>query len=241
MIDLIILGVGGVAYLIMRSIIKKSTIEVRVAYAGNPDSCKPNTREIPLPKNNPIYRNGDIEVDVSNLTPLIIDGHSLEPLGIKDGSIIFVEKKVEKKKDEKKDEKKDDIQNKELANLIGRFVVFNIDNDRTLKEHPLKNIIVSNGLKTRKAIGIVQTKLDEKQIKNQINEIMSSDKEFQHLESDKKEAFIAKIAKKYKFASDYYSNDQNLIMSITYKYGKEKDLSFHSPSFLFGIVKYNSI
>ena len=78
-------------------------------------------------------------------------------------------------------------------------------------------------------------------IKNQINEIMSSDKEFQHLESDKKEAFIAKIAKKYKFASDYYSNDQNLIMSITYKYGKEKDLSFHSPSFLFGIVKYNSI
>ena len=224
MIDLIILGVGGVAYLTMRSIIKKSTIEVRVAYAGNPDSCKPNT---------PIYRDGDIEVDVSNLTPLIIDGHSLEPLGIKDGSTIFVE--------ENKNENKDDIQNKELANLIGRFVVFNIDNDRTLKEHPLKNIIVSNGLKTRKVIGIVQTKLDEKQIKNQINEIMSSDKEFQHLESDKKEAFIAKIAKKYKFASDYYSNDQNLIMSITYKYGKEKDLSFHSPSFLFGIVKYNSI
>lgn len=233
MIDLIILGVGGVAYLTMRSIIKKTTIEVRVAYAGNPDSCKPNTRKIPLPKNNPIYRDGDIEVDVSNLTPLIIDGHSLEPLGIKDGSTIFVE--------ENKNENKDDIQNKELANLIGRFVVFNIDNDRTLKEHPLKNIIVSNGLKTRKVIGIVQTKLDEKQIKNQINEIMSSDKEFQHLESDKKEAFIAKIAKKYKFASDYYSNDQNLIMSITYKYGKEKDLSFHSPSFLFGIVKYNSI
>ena len=233
MIDLIILGVGGVAYLTMRSIIKKSTIEVRVAYAGNPDSCKPNTRKIPLPKNNPIYRDGDIEVDVSNLTPLIIDGHSLEPLGIKDGSTIFVE--------ENKNENKDDIQNKELANLIGRFVVFNIDNDRTLKEHPLKNIIVSNGLKTRKVIGVVQTKLDEKQIKNQINEIMSSDKEFQHLESDKKEAFIAKIAKKYKFASDYYSNDQNLIMSITYKYGKEKDLSFHSPSFLFGIVKYNSI
>lgn len=228
MIDLIILGVGGVAYLTMRSIIKKSTIEVRVAYAGNPDSCKPNTRKIPLPKNNPIYRDGDIEVDVSNLTPLIIDGHSLEPLGIKDGSTIFVEKE-------------DDIQKKKLANLIGRFVVFNIDNDRTLKEHPLKNIIVSNGLKTRKVIGIVQTKLDEKQIKNQINEIMSSDKEFQHLESDKKEAFITKIAKKYKFASDYYSNDQNLIMSITYKYGKEKDLSFHSPKFLFGIVKYNSI
>lgn len=232
MIDLIILGVGGVAYLTMRSIIKKSTIEVRVAYAGNPDSCKPNTRKIPLPKNNPIYRDGDIEVDVSNLTPLIIDGHSLEPLGIKDGSTIFVEKE---------DEKEDDIQKKKLANLIGRFVVFNIDNDRTLKEHPLKNIIVSNGLKTRKVMGIVQTKLDEKQIKNQINEIMSSDKEFQHLESDKKEAFITKIAKKYKFASDYYSNDQNLIMSITYKYGKEKDLSFHSPKFLFGIVKYNSI
>lgn len=228
MIDLIILGVGGVAYFTMRSIIKKSTIEVRVAYAGNPDSCKPNTRNIPLPKNNPIYRNGDIEVDVSNLIPLIIDGHSLEPLGIKDGSIIFVEKK-------------DDIQDKELENLIGRFVVFNIDNDRTLKEHPLKNIVVNNGLKTRKAIGIVQTKLDEEQIKNQINEIMFSDKEFQHLEFDKKEAFIAKIAKKYKFASDYYSNDQNLIMSITYKYGKEKDLSFHSPRFLFGIVKYNSI
>lgn len=144
MIDLIILGVGGVAYFTMRSIIKKSTIEVRVAYAGNPDSCKPNTRNIPLPKNNPIYRNGDIEVDVSNLIPLIIDGHSLEPLGIKDGSTIFVEKK-------------DDIQDKELENLIGRFVVFNIDNDRTLKEHPLKNIVVNNGLKTRKAIGIVQT------------------------------------------------------------------------------------
>lgn len=228
MIDLIILGVGGVAYLTMRSIIKKSTIEVRVAYAGNPDSCKPNTRNIPLPKNNPIYRDGDIEVDVSNLTPLIIEGHSLEPLGIKDGSTIFVEKK-------------DDIQDKELDNLIGRFVVLNIDNDRTLKEHPLKNIIVNNGLKARKAIGIVQTKLDEEQIKNKIDEVMSHDKEFQNLEAEKKELFIKKIADKYRFASDYYNSDENLIMSITYKYGKEKDLSFHSPRFLFGIVKYNSI
>ena len=52
--------------------------------------------------------------------------------------------------------------------MIGRFVVFNIDNDRTLKEHPLKNIIVSNGLKTRKVIGIVQTKLDEKQINRNV-------------------------------------------------------------------------
>ena len=228
MIDLIILGIGGAAYLTMRSIIKKSTIEVRVAYAGNPDSCKPNTRNIPLPKNNPIYRDGDVEVDVSNLIPLIIEGRSLEPLGIKDGSTIFVEKK-------------NDIQDEELDNLIGRFVVFNIDNDRTLKEHPLKNIIVNNGLKARKAIGIVQTKLNEEQINDKINEVMSHDKEFQNLKSEEKELFIKKIADKYRFASDYYNSDKNLIMSITYKHGKEKDLSFHSPKFLFGIVKYNSI
>lgn len=229
MLDILTLGIGSVAYLTLRSIIGKTTITVDVAYAGSPDCGKPNTRNIPLPKNNPIYKDGDVEVDVSKLTPLIIEGLSLEPLGIKNQSTIFVQPEPEQLPDES------------LEKLIGRFVVYKIDNERTLKEHPLKNISVNNGFKARKVVNIVNTKLDNIQIEQIIHDFLKKDLDFQNSTDEEQKAFLDKIVGKYLFASNYYTNDNKLIMSITYKSGKEKDYSFHSPQFLYGVVKYNSI
>lgn len=229
MLDILTLGIGSVAYLTLRSIIGKTTITVDVAYAGSPDCAKPNTRNIPLPKNNPIYKDGDVEVDVSKLTPLIIEGPSLEPLGIKNQSTIFVQPEPEQLPDES------------LKKLIGRFVVYKIDNERTLKEHPLKNISVNNGFKARKVVNIVNTKLDNIQIEQIIHDFLKKDLDFQNSTDEEQKAFLDKIVGKYLFASNYYTNDNKLIMSITYKSGKEKDYSFHSPQFLYGVVKYNSI
>lgn len=229
MTNLIILGIGIISYIIVRSLINKSTIKMPVVYAGNPSCGKPNVREIPLPKNNPIYRDGDIEKDVSELTQLIVEGHSLEPLGIKDGSILFVER----------------INYStayDLNQLIGRFIVFNIDNERTLREHPLKNITVEEGgLKARKAVKIVRTKQQQEQFTTELSTFLEKDHEYQKETKEKKDFFLQRIVIKYIFASDYYQTDDNLIMSITYKNGKDKDYSFHSPKFLYGIVKYNSI
>ncbi len=230
MLDILTLGVGGIAYLTLRSIIGKSTIPIYVAYAGSPDCSKPNTRNIPLPKNNPIYyKDGDVEVDVSKLKPLIIEGHSLEPLGIKDQSTIFVQPEPNLLPDES------------LERLIGRFVIYKIDNERTLKEHPLKNISVNNGFKARKVVNIVNTKLDKVQIGEIINDFLKKDLDFLNSTEEEQKAFLDKIVGKYIFASDYYADDNKLIMSITYKSGKEKDYSFHSPHFLYGVVKYSSI
>ena len=67
------------------------------------------------------------------------------------------------------------------------------------------------------------------------------DLDFQNSTDEEQKAFLDKIVGKYLFASNYYTNDNKLIMSITYKSGKEKDYSFHSPQFLYGVVKYNSI
>lgn len=228
MTNLIVLCIAGVAYIAIKFIAKNAVTSRKIVFAGSP-SEQSNTQISPTPKNKPLYITGDQEVDVSNLIQLSIKGKSLDPLGIKDGSTVFVE-----------------IINTllDLNTLIGRFVVFKIDNNRTLQEHPLKNIsIVEGALKIRKVIRIIDTTPNIENISEGINNfLLNNDTDFSNYSAEKQCETMDRILEKYRFASTYYRDDTQLIMSITYKNGGTlKDYSFHSPTFLYGIVKYSSL
>ena len=225
MIDLVI---ALVILLIVKLLLGRVTYSVRVAHAGHIDSNKSNIRKVVAYKNRPVYKVGVNEINVSKLVPLIVEGCSLEPLGIKDESTIYVEE-IE------------NIPGSELTSLIGRFIVLKIDNERSLQEYPMKNISVVDGLKARKVIDILSTKLVNSEIRTKINNIIKNDQELNNYDTARKEEFKNRIEKKYFFASSYYKNEEYLIMSVTYKNGSEKDLSFHSPKYLYGVVRYNSI
>lgn len=220
--DFFALGIGGAAYLVIRSIVNKATMEVPVVFAGTPMGGYANSRVIPIPKNRPIYREGEQEIDVSSLKQFVVVGHSLEPLGIRDGDILYVS-----------------VEDKEHPTdtklLIGRFVVYNIDTERTRVEHPLKTIDVTTGWKARKVLAVVKTK--QENIREEVKKFIAEGEE-NLIEADV-ETCVQRVLDKYSFASRYYNEDDELLMSVTYKDGK-KDLSFHSPRYLYGIVKYTS-
>ena len=127
-----------------------------------------------------------------------------------------------------------------MTKLIGRFIVFKIDNERTLHEYPLKNITIANdGLKLRKVVKLLYTK--ESDIESQIEKfLLDNDSEFAKKTEEERKKEYDRYIKKYQFASSYYNEDEYLIMSITYKNGICKDYSFHSPKWLYGIVEYNT-
>lgn len=216
------------AYICMRYITKKMKVKYKIVFAGHPSSDISNIDISPLPQNAPKYKLGIEEVDVSNLEQLIVKGKSLEPFGIKDGATVFV-KRLEPNPNEEK-----------LEKLIGRFIVFEIDNERTLKEHPLKNItIAEGGLKLRKVVKIIsRTSPDAETVI--LDFLNHYDNDFQLQSNEEKRNEYDRYLRKYQFAKSYY-NDDFLIMSITYKNGKCKDYSFHSPKFLYGQVEYNTI
>lgn len=226
-VTIIILAITA-AYICMNFITKKMTVKHKIVFAGHPSSDVSNIDISPLPQNAPKYKLGIAEVDMSNLEQLKVVGKSLEPFGIKDGAIVFVKKiKIENSE-------------KELDNLIGRFIVFKIDNERTLKEYPLKNITVTeDGLKLRKVVKIINKRNPNAQ--NEILDFINQyDTDFQELEATDKRNESDRYLKKFNFAASYYGNDDFLIMSITYKNGEYKDYSFHSPKWIYGIVEYNT-
>ena len=220
-----------IAYIGFRYITTKMTVKRKIVFAGHPSSHDITNVDVsPLPQNNPQYRIGTETVDTSKLEQMVVKGKSLEPFGIKDGSIVFV-----------RNIKKDNYTTLALLNkLIGRFIVFMIDNERTLQEYPLKNItIAEDGLKLRKVIKVL--KKEETEGETNIKQFLSeNDYDFANKSEEDQKKELDRYIKKFKFASNYYQEDAFLIMSITYRNGVGKDYSFHSPKYLYGIVEYNT-
>lgn len=220
-----------IAYAGVRYVTRRMTVKRKVVFAGHPSSDDiPNIDISPLPQNDPKYRIGAESVDVSGLEQMVVKGKSLENFGIRDGSIVFV-KPIESDR------------NEELAfleKLIGRFVVFRIDNARTLKEYPLKNItVVEDGVKLRKAVMILSREdAGTESIIKQF--LLDNDKDFACKPEVEQTEEYDRYIKKFRFAASYYREDKYLVMSITYKNGVCKDYSFHSPKWLYGIVEYNT-
>lgn len=223
--NIIIITLAVCAYIALRIVAKKMTVKRKIVYAGHPSSGDiPNIDISPLPQNDPKYTIGNDVVNKYGLEQMVVKGKSLEHFGIKDGAIVFVRKLNP---------------DEELNKLIGRFIVFKIDNERTLREYPLKNIIVAeDGLKLRKVVKLLSK--EEANVESQIkNFLLENDNEFVKKTDEEREKEYERYIKKYRFASDYYKNT-TIIMSITYRNGLCKDYSFHSPEWLYGVVEYNT-
>jgi len=192
--------------------------KIPVAFAGAYDGSE-TVVSVPKSRNNTIYTEGDNVVNLDSYTKYIISGKSLEKVGIADRTYVYTS-----------------TPNDDLYSLINRFVIFRYDNKRLAEEHPeIKNPV--EAFKARKVASIFHTKLSKSDFDEKMNVILSSDNEI----ADTTKC-VEHLWKKYSFASGFYDKEDVLIVSITYKdNGTRKDYSFHSPTFLAGVVKYKSI
>lgn len=167
------------------------------------------------------YIKDSVAMDFSKYTIGKIYGDSLEKEGVKNGSLVFMSRIYRVYL----------IFNKtRIETLIkpGSLVVFWNDASRMRKEYPDREVV--NGFKIRKVVGYLDVNTSESDLKEIVKKNMNG---------QSNEDFEEKIYKKFLFAKDYYNKDGRLIMSLTYRNkGQDKDFSFHSISFLRGIVKY---
>lgn len=208
-------------YFVIKIVTAKRTEEVKRAFAGKPDGNGP-TVAVSKDRNKTIFTEGEKVVDLSGYDKFIVSGPSLEKVGLHNGSYIYTK------------ELKDD---EPIESICNHFVVFEFDKDRFKIEHPeIKDPV--DGYKVRKVIALLPTQLTEEEFIKKISEYLDKDNEI-----DNKIQCVDCLTKKYKFASDYYKDkdEDELIISITYRNGEEKDYSFHSKEFLRGVVKYKSV
>ena len=222
MLFLVIL-ICAIGWFVITLMSKNATIELSTAYAGTPKPRVPAKIKYNLPKRKVCSFIGGERIDLSKFESIIIKGRSLEKLGVKDNSIAYCS-----------------LWNKEnsLDDLRGRLIILDIDNERTIKEHPMNlDYFHSNGKKARKVLQIVSSSMSEVELQECIDSIFKNG-----FCEDKKEELEREIKSKYAFASEYYSKgEQKLIMSLTYRNdGKDLGFSFHSPQFLYGVIEYVS-
>lgn len=224
--SIIILIVAIGSWFLLRHISKHASIEVLTAFSGSPSPKIPTSITCDIPRRRVKNRLGEKTIDLSNFEQMIIKGNSLGCFGIVDNSVVYV-----------KTYKQPPV-NITTNEIAGRFIILNIDNLRTVAEHPLElDYFHSEGKKARKALRMVSIKMSHKELENLAEQILKDIPENADKAKLKKE-----IISKYEFASQYYADkDKELIMSLTYrKDGKNLGFSFHSPRFLYGIVEYVS-
>lgn len=205
-------------YFVIRIATAKRTETVNRAYAGAYDG-KESVVILPKDRNKTIYTAGESIIDLSNYDRFFITGHSLEKVGLSDSTFVYTKP----------------LGNNDIYSIRNRFVIFKYDNKRLAKEHPeISNPV--DGYKARKVVTILETNLPKTNFEEKMKVILVSDTDVADVDD-----FLKKLWKKYEFASDYYKEDKQLIVSITYKSGQNKDYSFHSIHFLHGVVRYKSI
>ena len=215
-----------IIYLVIKWLSQKATITVPTAYAGSPRRDIPVLETLPL-NYYPVRTYIDEKrIRVYNLIKIIIRGKSLEKFGIKDKSLVYVDKW----------NLKDSSDYSKLRTLIGNIVILNIDNERTALEHPFeKDFFNSSGYKARNVILIVDRGVSKSDLLGKLKFLNTPHDDY----PKDIEEFKNRIYEKYKFASDFYPDDSNLIMSMTYRNdGTKLGFSFHSPKFIYGVVKH---
>lgn len=209
-----------VVYFVIWIATVKRTEKVLVAFAGSYDGTDV-VKSFPKERNKTIYTEGENVVDLAEYDKFIISGHSLERVGVPEGAFVYA--------------KSLDVEKEGVYSLCNRIVVFRYDNKRLAVEHPeITNRV--DGYKVRKVKSILENHLAEADFKERMGRILSLDKEIMSVEG-----CLPRLWSKYSFASDFYKEDKELVVSVTYKNGEYKDYSFHSLGFLHGVVKYKSV
>lgn len=192
---------------------------VHKAFAGTP-KVGDTVVELKRENNRVIYTENGVEVDLSAMRKFFIDGTSLEKAGLADKTIVYTDNNY-------------DVNN--LNSLANLFIVLRIDNDRIQKEHPEIDQRIE-GFKARLLVSSFPTKMQKDAFEKKMRCILEKDSEVEDID-----ACIEHLWKKYTFASEYYKDDQILLVSITYKNGDTKDYSFHSANYLEGVVRFRDL
>ena len=94
-------------------------------------------------------------------------------------------------------------------------------------------VIEEGSHKARKMISTIESSMSKDKFLNAMRTILHED----ILEDE----YFENIWKKYEFASKFYKDESMLILSLTFRGGRYKSYSFHSPRFLVGVVEYRSV
>lgn len=222
----------------LRIFSSKQSISIPVVFAGEQTDFVLE-KKIPLTRNKPLFKEGNEIRNLDDLMPFIVKGHSLKPLSISDGDILYAST-VNKPENIL-------IENYKKM-LTNRFVIINMDEERAIEENPCGNNW-NNGesiaKKARKVVDFIPIGLSKEEFYSAVSNILDNDDDLKELSTDEKNVYKERIEKKYQFASEYYKDKGKykfdfLLMSITYKKGKNKDYSFHSPKFMEAVVRYKS-
>jgi len=205
-------------YIIIRFVLPAPEETVKVAFAGV-NYGGSAIRKRPQGNNKTVYTEGENTIDLSSYEKFVIEGNSLEEAGLREGTVVYVLP----------------WKNSSVYLLLQRFVVLRFDNERTAVEHPDKCSFI-DGYKVRKIVALFPTGLSQRDFEERMLSLVEKDSDIQ----DKVSA-VHKLWKKYQFASNYYKEDGQLTVSLTYKNGVEKDYSFHSTRFVHGIVGYKEV
>ncbi|MCM1490140.1 MAG: hypothetical protein NC095_04870 [Muribaculum sp.] len=217
--SIIIIAIVAIAvFFLIRILTMKMTVKVCVAYAGAAKG-KPAVICIPSSRNKTIYTVGEDIVDMSDYHQFLIKGNSLKPKGLLSDTYVYTS----------------DVNTNDCSRLKNKFVIFEYDINRQKAEHP-EAVIVPGTHKARWMVDTISTRLNNADFMKVFSAIIDNDSDIVN-----NAAFLNHLWKKYKFASDFYGNDNTLIVSLTYKNGENKSYSFHSPEFLRGVVEYRSI
>lgn len=216
---MIIIAIVAIAvFFLIRILTMKMTVKVCVAYAGAPKG-KPAMVSVPSSRNKTIYTIGEEIVDMSAYNQFLIKGNSLAPKGLQSDTYVYTNSVV----------------SADYSRLKDKFVIFEYDIERQKAEHP--EITIAPGThKARWMVDTIRTGLDKEGFMKVISTVLNGDEEIENFA-----AFANHLWDKYEFATDFYRNDDTLIVSLTYKNGNSKSYSFHSPEFLRGVVEYRSI
>lgn len=205
-------------YFVIRIATAKRTETVNRAFAGAYDG-NDTVAILPKDRNKTIYTEGESVIDLSDFDKFLITGHSLEKVGLSNSTFVYTKP----------------LGDDDIYSICNRFVIFKYDNRRLAKEHPeISNPV--DGYKARKVVAILETNLSKTNFEEKLKGILGSDTDIADVYD-----CLKYLWKKYEFASEYYKEDKELIVSITYKSGQSKDYSFHSVHFLHGVVRYKSI
>lgn len=217
--SIIIIAIVAIAvFFLIRILTMKMTVKVCVAYAGAAKG-KPAMISIPSSRNKTIYTVGEEIVDMSAYNKFLIKGNSLKPKGLLSDTFVYTS----------------NVTSNDYSTLKNKFVIFEYDIDRQKAEHP--EVTIDPGThKARWMVDTIPTRLSNADFIEIFSAILVNDND-----SVNTTAFINHLWNKYEFASNFYRNDNTLIVSLTYKNGNAKSYSFHSPQFLRGIVEYRSI
>lgn len=194
-------------------------LEIHYAFAGKP--CGQETTEVvSISRHMTRHKCQGKNVRFFNYVPFLIKGPSLEREGLPDHTLIYVDTNLDMSS---------------LIRYIDRFIILKIDTLRSQKEHPEKEFSIKEGFKARKMVGIFLSRMNRQEFTEQMSAILRKDREVTEASY---EDVMKRMWEKYSFASQYYKDDKNIIVSLTYKDGLVKDYSFHSPKFLYGVGRY---